>query len=107
MPRSAAAATTAASSSSTSGVKGGKAGKSTGMPKKVTTAYFAFTATKREEVKKLNPDKKVTELAKIFGSMWRELSDQEKEPYLQMVEKDKKRYEKEMALYNQGKFVPN
>ena len=102
MPR----AKASSSSASGVGVKGGKAGKA-GMPKKATTSYFAFTADKREEVKRKNPDLKMTDHAKILGEMWRAMSDKDKKPYMDIVEKDKKRYEKEMELYNAGKFTPN
>ena len=108
MPRASAASKAAAAASASDGVKGGKVGKKTsGMPKKATTSYFAFTADKRDEVKRKNPDLKMTEHAKILGDMWRKMSDKDKKPYMDMVEKDKKRYEQEMELYHAGKFVSN
>jgi len=70
--------------------------KKTG-PKKPTTAFFYYVSDIREQVKSENPELKTAELAKIHGKMWRELSEQDKEPYNQKNKEDKERYEKEKS----------
>ena len=39
--------------------------------------------TIREQAKNVNPNKSVTELAKILGAQWKMLSSEDKEPYQQ------------------------
>ena len=48
---------------------------------------------------------KITEVASLIGSKWRDLDDDEKKPYEEQAAKDRKRYEKEMEAYNQGTFA--
>lgn len=55
---------------------------------------------KRPQIKKENPDAKVTDIAKIAAEMWRSVSASEKKKYEELNAKDKERYEKEMAAYN-------
>merc|ERR1712039_242321 len=46
-----------------------------------------------------NPDKAVTEVAKMMGEEWRKMTDKDKKPSQTQADKDKKRYEKEIAAY--------
>ena len=52
-----------------------------------------------------NPGMKITEVASLIGSKWRDLDEEDKKPYEEQALKDKKRYEKEMEAYNQGTFA--
>ena len=82
-----------------------KAAKDPNAPKKATTPYFAFLGEKREEIKASLSDEeksveKITTLvAKKAGEMWRELSEDEKAPYIETASKDKERYAKEIENY--------
>ena len=49
--------------------------------KKPVSHFFAFCQDKRAQVKAENPDAKVTEITSMLGAMWRNLSDEEKQPY--------------------------
>lgn len=63
-------------------------------------AFIFFANEKRQQVKDLNPDLKLTDVTTKLADMWRKLSDTEKEPYQIMSEKDKERFKREMERYN-------
>lgn len=50
-------------------------------PKRPLSSYMKFIKAKRAEVTKAHPNLKVTELGKIFGEMWRSLSEKDKALY--------------------------
>ena len=79
--------------------------KDPNAPKGATSAYIFFSNTKRQEVREANPEiaGEVTQIAKKLGEMWKSLSDEDKEPYVQMAEKDKARYAEEKASYEADK----
>ncbi|KAI8822062.1 high mobility group box domain-containing protein [Fimicolochytrium jonesii] len=84
--------------------KKGKAQKKgiSGKPKKPLTAYFLYTADKREAVKLENPDATFVgtlftgQLGKLLGERWKALSEQDKEPYQKKAAKLKASYEKQL-----------
>ena len=86
--------------------KKGKKKKDPSEPKRPTTAFFYYTASVRESVKKENPSKTVGELSKIYGQMWADLSDEDKKPFNDMNMKDKERYAKEKEEWTQKKKEP-
>eukprot|EP00917_Polyrhabdina_sp_WS-2016_P024004 GHVP01052013.1.p1 GENE.GHVP01052013.1~~GHVP01052013.1.p1 ORF type:complete len:138 (+),score=24.54 GHVP01052013.1:63-416(+) len=70
------------------------------LPKRATTAYFAFTHERRAKLLVERPElqgKPVPEIAKILGDEWKSMSDKDKMPYVKIAEKDKERYTKEKA----------
>lgn len=48
-------------------------------PKRPMGAFFLFCSDAREQVKKENPDAKITEIAKLLGAAWRALEDEKAE----------------------------
>ena len=79
-------------------------------PKKSKNAFMLFTAANREQVKTDNPDIKPTEISKKMGEMWADLSDEDKEPYVEEAEKlkaeyleKKEKWEEEMKAYEESK----
>jgi len=75
-------------------------------PKKSKNAFMIFTAANREQVKADNPDIKPTDISKKMGEMWADLSDEDKEPYVEEAEKlkaeyleKKEQWEDEMKVY--------
>lgn len=78
------------------GTKGKRAKKDPNAPKGATNAYMMFSKEQREKLK--NEGKKVSfgEAGKIIAEKWKSLAEDEKKPYQDAADKDKKRYEKEM-----------
>jgi hypothetical protein len=79
-------------------------------PKKSKNAFMIFTAANREQVKADNPDIKPTDISKKMGEMWADLTDEDKEEYVEEAEKLKEEYlvkkaewEGEMKAYEEGK----
>ncbi len=58
-----------------------------------------FSNHHRESVKRENPDIPFGEVAKRISELWKKTSDSEKQKYIKLAEKDKQRYESEMAKY--------
>ena len=82
-------------------------------PKKATNAFMLFTSAMRDQVKADHPELKPKEISKKMGELWAELSDEDKEPYVEKAEKLKAEYlekkaewEKEMEEYkNSNKML--
>uniref|UniRef100_A0A7S2CA52 HMG box domain-containing protein n=1 Tax=Florenciella parvula TaxID=236787 RepID=A0A7S2CA52_9STRA len=79
--------------------KKGKAAKDPNAPKRATTAYFFFLADTRETAKAENPGLSVTELSKVIGAKWKELTPEEKSKFEEKAKADKERYAEEVAAY--------
>jgi hypothetical protein len=73
--------------------------KDPSAPKRVKTSYIFFCLKKREEIKENNPDMSAKDIIKELGRLWRSLSDNDKETYVQMSIDDKERYEEESNEY--------
>lgn len=80
-------------------------GKGDNKPRGRMSAYAFFVQTCREEHKKKHPDESVvfSEFSKRCADRWKTMNDKEKTRFQQMAEKDKKRYESEMANYKPSK----
>jgi len=72
-------------------------------PKRATTAYFLYCAKARPDARKVHPEMKVTEIAKILAEQWRNLSADEKKPFLDQANIEKERYQKAKAAYDATK----
>jgi hypothetical protein len=68
-------------------------------PKRGKTSYIFFCVKKRNEIKESYPDMSAKEIIKELGKVWRSLSDDEKETYVNMSVKDRNRYEEEISNY--------
>lgn len=82
--------------------KSKKTKKDPNAPKKPVTGYMYFNKYKIDEYKKKHPGQKIniTSISKQSGEEWKNLKENEKDKYLKMAIKDKKRYEKEIIIYN-------
>lgn len=77
-----------------------RAKKDKNAPKKAISAYFFYIQERREQLKKENPKLDNKEIIVKMGAEWRELSDEQKKPYIDKAEADKKRYEEEKKEYD-------
>ena len=57
--------------------------------KRPQSAYFHFAASRRGSLKEENPKLKVTELSKLIGAEWKELTEDDKKPFIDLHEKEK------------------
>jgi len=80
-------------------------GKKDSKPRGRMSAYAFFVQTCREEHKKKHPSETVVfaEFSKKCAERWKTMSDKEKTRFHGMAEKDKKRYEVEMANFKPPK----
>ena len=75
-------------------------------PKKPLHCFMVFTKSMRAQVKEDHPELKPKEISKKMGELWAELSDEDKEPHVEMAEKfkavylvKKAKWEDEMKVY--------
>lgn len=103
-----------------------KSKKDPAAPKRPLSAYMFFSQDHREKVKTENPDagfgtylveiltvcatiadfvsylrfcNRAGDVGRLLGAKWKEMSDAEKKPYLDMANRDKLRAEAEKAAY--------
>ena len=72
-----------------------KAKKDPNRVKKPKSAYMFFCAEHREEIMTNNKGMKMGDIAKLLGSMWRDVSDSDRAKFQKMNEIDIERYEEE------------
>jgi len=83
--------------------------KQTGAPKRAMSAYMLWAADRRPELREENPDKKMTEIAKMLGAEWKEMDKEEGsrdhkkiKKYLDAAAKAKEEYQVARAEYLQS-----
>lgn len=64
--------------------------ETTQKAKRAQSSYFHFAATRRGPLKQENPTHKVTDLSKLIGAEWKQLTEEDKQPFLDLHEKEKK-----------------
>lgn len=73
--------------------------KDPNAPKRSLSAYMFFANENRDIVRAENPGISFGQVGKLLGEKWKALSSDEKVPYENKADTDKKRYEKEKAEY--------
>lgn len=70
-------------------------------PRGRMSSYAYFVQKTREDFKKKHPNENVvfSEFSKKCSDTWKKMSESEKKKYIQMADKDKKRYDAEMSTY--------
>ncbi|KAF6173460.1 hypothetical protein GIB67_027155 [Kingdonia uniflora] len=73
--------------------------KDPNAPKKALSAFMFFSQSERENVKKSNPGITFTDVGRVLGERWRQLTAEEKEPYEAKARSDTVRYKEAVAGY--------
>ncbi|XP_060707577.1 uncharacterized protein LOC132833372 isoform X2 [Hemiscyllium ocellatum] len=68
-------------------------------PRAPTTGYVLFLNEQRAKLKIKHPDLPFTEITKLLGTQWSQLSQEGKQKYIDEAEKDKQRYIEELKAY--------
>ena len=74
------------------------------MPKRPKNAFMFFQLEKQKEVREKNPDIAQKDIFKVLGDQWKALSEAKKQPYYEMNEEDKKRYEDQLESYKKNGY---
>ena len=61
--------------------------------------FLFFSNEKRQEMQQNNPDMRMTDITSKLGEMWREMSDEAKQPYVEKSKEARERYHKEQEVY--------
>lgn len=61
-----------------------------------------FSAQKRPQLKSANPKASVADHSKQLSSEWKQMTDEEKEPYIKMADRDKERYDQQKVAFSAG-----
>ncbi|KAJ3137650.1 Non-histone chromosomal protein 6, partial [Irineochytrium annulatum] len=78
----------------------GKKKKDPHAPKRPLSAYMLWCKDNRDRIKEENPSAGFGDIGKILGREWKALDESDKEPYNQMMKKDKERYDREIENYS-------
>ena len=69
--------------------------------------FLYFSNEKRQEMQKCNPDLKVTDISAKLGEIWRDMTDEQKEPYVKKSAADRDRYHKEQEVFKSKNSKPD
>ncbi|KAG0715920.1 High mobility group protein DSP1 [Chionoecetes opilio] len=86
--------------------RGNKPPKDPNKPKRALTAFFFYANDERSNVRAVNPDFTVGEVAKELGRQWNEMTSNAKIKYEKQSEEDRARYDREMTAYRAGEDPP-
>ena len=66
------------------------------------SAFLHFSAEKRPQLKTANPKASVGDNSKQLSSEWKQMTNEEKEPYIKMAVSDKIRYDQQKVAFSAG-----
>ncbi|ORY49873.1 high mobility group box, partial [Rhizoclosmatium globosum] len=76
-----------------------KAKKDPNAPKGASSSFILYSNAKRTQIKDEEPSLSMTDISKKIGTMWKEITAEEKKIYEDLATKDKDRYKREMAAW--------
>jgi len=76
--------------------------KDPNKPKRAMTSFMCFANATRPQVKIDQPNLSFGDVGKTLGRLFRELTPEEKDKFIQIANKDKVRYAKAMEVYNRN-----
>lgn len=65
--------------------------KDPNAPKRPASAFLLYSIKRRPDIKSQHPDWTVTEISKHLGTEWKELSDEDKAPFIKTHAENKKK----------------
>ena len=68
-------------------------------PKRGLNKYMAFTNAMRTEVTNANPEMSPKDVTRELGKQWREMSDEDKIPYVKMAKENREEYKRAMVVW--------
>ncbi len=77
--------------------------KDPNKPKRPLSAYLYFCKEKRDKIKTKHPEWKLGEISKELGQAWKNLSEKEKNKYMDLHVNDKERYIEEYETFLENK----
>ncbi len=80
--------------------------KDPNAPKRPLTSYMLYCKDHRKGVLEENPGMKVPQVGSALGTMFKKLSEEEKETYVIKAKELKKQYDKDKEAYLKGKNIP-
>lgn len=83
-----------------------KPARDANKPKRPGTAFMLFMVDFRKEVAGKEPEGGVAALAKLGGERWRNMTDEQKKPYVEKQNECKIKYELSMEEYRKMVSVP-
>jgi len=69
-----------------------RAKKDPSAPKRPMSAFLYFSQGRRSQIKAANPDMRNTQVSRILGEMWRNLSDEERRPHVEKEKGEREKY---------------
>lgn len=78
-----------------------RAKKDPSAPKRPMSAFLYFSQGRRSQIKAANPDLRNTQVSRILGEMWRNLSDDERRPHLEKEKEEREKYKVAMSEWKQ------
>ena len=79
--------------------KSGRLKKDPNRPKPPRSAYFCFMELRRPSVMESSPGLAVPDITRILAQEWKALDEAGRQPYAEMAQADRQRYEAEMLAY--------
>jgi HMG (high mobility group) box len=75
--------------------------KDPSAPKRPMSAFLYFSQGKRAQIKKEKPDIKNTEVSRLLGEMWRNLTDEERMPHVERERREREIYKVAIAEWRE------
>eukprot|EP00347_Sterkiella_histriomuscorum_P023197 403335581 len=76
-------------------------------PKKCQTPYIAFVTTSINQIKAQNPGIEQPKVMKKASEIWNSYTEEQKQPFVDMANKDKIRHQNESLMMQQQAFIQN
>jgi len=76
------------------------------IPKRSSSAFFIFSQSRREKLKSEKSSLPITEMGKLFGQEWKQLTPEQKQPFIKQAEEEKAKSTKARQEYLAANPIP-